>query len=157
MGSYIYRVNLKFMCRLICFLVTLAAVAANMAKISCIRNQILRMATYSVAMLCFERNSFATEMLGQKLFENSCSSCHENGGNIIPFYGDKNLQKSALLRNGYVNADRIVDLLQSGKGAMPAFGEFVSPKGKIYEAKLSNEDMKLIADYILTQSENGWK
>ena len=94
---------------------------------------------------------------GAKLFESSCNFCHAGGGNVLPFAGSKTLDKTALEANGYKSKDDLITLITQGKGAMPAFGPFISPKGNPMPARLQPEQIADVADFVLYKAENGWK
>ncbi|MEL6454723.1 MAG: c-type cytochrome [Cyanobacteria bacterium J06623_5] len=77
------------------------------------------------------------------LFERNCAACHANGGNIIR--RGKNLRHKAMARNGYDNVDAIAQIITQGKGNMSAYGE-----------RLSEEEIRAIAQYVHARSESGW-
>ncbi len=81
---------------------------------------------------------------GEKVFEVHCAGCHVNGGNIIR--RGKNLKMKALHKYGYDSVDAIADIVTNGKNNMSAFGD-----------KLSEQEIKNVAQYVLQQAENNWK
>jgi cytochrome c6 len=94
---------------------------------------------------------------GKVLFNKNCAFCHVGGGNLLPFSQDKTLFKEALFKNGFKSKVDIANLIIKGKGAMPAFGEFTSPKGNLMPARLNSEDVEVVTNYVFEQSETGWK
>jgi len=101
---------------------------------------------------------FAADLeAGEKIFDNSCAYCHPGGANVIPFQGGKTLLKDALKLNKVDTAETISALILNGKGQMPAFGPFVSPKGNQMPAKLSPQQIENVADFVLFKAfEKGW-
>lgn len=84
---------------------------------------------------------------GAKIFHANCASCHIGGGNIL--ISEKNLTKEALskyLENSDTELVKaIVNQVQNGKNAMPAF------KGKLGELEILE-----VAAYVFDQAEQGW-
>jgi cytochrome c6 len=64
---------------------------------------------------------------GEALFTSSCSGCHAGGSNILN--GQKTLFTKALDKYGYNTQETMVTLISKGKGQMPAYASFISPKG----------------------------
>lgn len=96
----------------------------------------------------------AVNLQGQEIFKNSCSGCHDHGGNL--FNGMKTLSKKDLVNNNYAEPLNLQQLIKVGRGQMPAYGEFTSPVGNIIPAKLTDSQINDVADYILEMSEQGW-
>mmetsp|Transcript_3687 Transcript_3687/g.5160 ORF Transcript_3687/g.5160 Transcript_3687/m.5160 type:complete len:193 (+) Transcript_3687:74-652(+) len=94
---------------------------------------------------------------GEKIFEQSCIGCHVGGGNVIGYARGKTLKKKALEKNDLDTPQKIVTLLEEGKGVMPRYGKYVDKDGKTVQAKLSSDEMEAVAEYIIFQAENGWK
>ena len=87
---------------------------------------------------------------GSVIFEAKCAACHEAGGNVLQ--GRKTLFPGALAANGYDTQAAIADLLVNGKGQMPKY------QGAIPEvSKLSDEDIRAVADYVLVRAAAEWK
>merc|ERR1711976_254099 len=80
---------------------------------------------------------------GQAVFAASCASCHAGGGNTVA--PDKKLKKEALQQFGKYEPAAIVAQIAKGNGAMPAFGERISP-----------EDIEDVAAYVRAQADKGW-
>jgi len=92
-----------------------------------------------------------------KLFESSCAFCHSGGGNVLPFASDKTLFSSALAANGLGNdAKAIASLITNGKGAMPAFGPFISPKGNPMPARLTPAQIDQVAEFVVKRAAENW-
>lgn len=81
---------------------------------------------------------------GETIFNANCSACHSGGNNVI--ITEKTLKKDVLETNGMDSVDAIVYQVTNGKNAMPAFG-----------GRLTDNEIEDAANYVLTQSEKGWK
>jgi cytochrome c6 len=81
---------------------------------------------------------------GKILFNNNCSMCHPLGKNVI--LPEKNLTKDSLQANGMNSVGAIIYQLRNGKNGMPAFGD-----------RLTKEEMKKLAEYILFESEKNFE
>ena len=79
---------------------------------------------------------------GEQVFSANCSACHAGGNNAI--MPDKTLKKSVLEENKMYDIAAIKTQVQNGKNAMPSFGG------------LTGEDIDNVANYVLSQSEQGW-
>ncbi|GAB5030763.1 cytochrome c6 [Nannochloropsis oceanica] len=99
----------------------------------------------------------AFDAKGVKLFENNCASCHVGGGNIIGYARGKTLKEEALVKNKVASRAAIVSMLQQGKGVMPKYGSYTRKNGDVVPAKLSEQEMGIVADYVLEQAKAGWK
>ena len=104
---------------------------------------ILAIALTMLASLTFSQPAFAEVSAGAKLFSNNCAQCHAHGGNSIK--PTKTLEANALEENGKNTIEAISLQIYKGKGAMPPFGK-----------KLTEEQIDLLANYVLEQSQNGW-
>jgi cytochrome c6 len=96
----------------------------------------------------FLSNSFsevraADLQAGEQIFSANCSACHAGGNNVI--IPDKTLKKDILEYNKMDSVIAITTQVKNGKNAMPAFG-----------GKLADEDIDNVANYVLSQSEQGW-
>jgi len=83
---------------------------------------------------------------GQGVFEGNCAACHAGGQNVI--MPEKTLEKEALEEylDGGFNEAAVVKQVTNGKGAMPAFG-----------GRLSDDDIKAVASYVISTSKAGWE
>nr|QUE29504.1 PetJ [Erythrotrichia foliiformis] len=97
------------------------------------------LATYTVAQDAVAAN---IERGGQ-VFSANCSACHAGGNNVI--MADKTLKQDALIANEMNSVEAITNQVTNGKNAMPAFG-----------GRLEASDIEDVANYVLSQSENGW-
>nr|YP_009398369.1 cytochrome c553 [Lophocladia kuetzingii]ARW67555.1 cytochrome c553 [Lophocladia kuetzingii] len=77
---------------------------------------------------------------GKEIFSQNCTACHEGGQNVV--VSEKNLSKNALEDNDMYSIDAIINQVTNGKGIMPAFG-----------ARLSDDDIQNVAQYVLNQAE----
>lgn len=91
---------------------------------------------------------------GKHVFEISCAGCHEGGGNLLK--RSKTLTLKNLEKDKYNDISNMITLLQNGKGQMPPYGPFTSPKGNLMPAKLSDDDISAVAYYVIDQATNGW-
>ena len=82
---------------------------------------------------------------GETLFAGNCAACHAGGQNVI--MPEKTLEQSALEQylDGGFNEGAVVKQVTNGKNAMPAFG-----------GRLSDNDIKNVASYVITTSSAGW-
>lgn len=80
---------------------------------------------------------------GEQVFSANCSACHAGGNNAI--MPEKTLKKNALEENSMNSIAAITIQVTNGKNAMPAFG-----------GKLADDDIANVANYVLSQSEQGW-
>ncbi len=94
----------------------------------------------------FSDSAFAQENYSQgaKIFQVYCAGCHPHGSNIIR--RGKNLKISALKRNGFDSLEGITTMVKNGKNNMSSFQD-----------KLSETQIKEVAQYVLHQAENNWK
>lgn len=90
------------------------------------------------------------------LFAKTCAGCHAAGGNVVA--AGATLFPADLERNGVNDADTIYDLIYAGKNKMPGYGEGCQPRGQCtFGARLSDDDIRGVAEYVLEQSKSGWK
>jgi cytochrome c6 len=89
-----------------------------------------------------------------KIFNANCAACHGGGGNL--FNPGKTLKLESLKANGYYETDKLIEIIRNGKGMMPAYGAFKSPKGNMMAAKLSDSEMRDLAVFIQDQANAGW-
>lgn len=80
---------------------------------------------------------------GEQVFSANCSACHAGGNNAI--MPEKTLKMDALEDNSMNSIQAITTQVRNGKNAMPAFG-----------GKLADDDIDNVANYVLSQSEQGW-
>lgn len=74
----------------------------------------------------------------------NCTQCHQGGRNTV--IADKHLGKDALEKYNMDSMEAIAQQVKNGKSAMPAYGR-----------RLSEEQIRDVAAYVLSQAENGWK
>jgi cytochrome c6 len=84
---------------------------------------------------------------GHAIFKTECASCHVGGGNIL--VENKTLKTSAM-KKYLENYDTdpigaIVNQIQNGKSAMPAF-----------KNKLTKEEILEVGLYVFQMAETGW-
>merc|ERR1719498_2149336 len=80
---------------------------------------------------------------GESVFNGNCSACHAGGNNSIK--PEKKLKKEALQTYGKYGVSLIQTQVTNGNGAMPAFGE-----------KLTPDDIEDVANYVMSQADKGW-
>jgi len=80
---------------------------------------------------------------GEFLFNEHCSGCHVNGGNIIR--RNKTLKLNALERGGLDNPEAIAKVAREGIGQMSG-----------YENVLGEGGDQLVAVWIWTQAQKAW-
>ena len=94
--------------------------------------------------------ALAASAQGTAIFEAKCVACHENGGNVLQ--RGKTLFPAALASNGYDSEETISKLLINGKGQMPKY------QGAIPSvSKLTDEEIKAVADFVLERAAAEWK
>lgn len=81
--------------------------------------------------------------VGARLFQNNCTTCHLNGGNVVN--GQKTLRQEALRRYGMDSVAAIQQQVTYGKNAMPAFGQ-----------RLSAEQIEAVSTYVFDRAQRGW-
>ncbi|BEV35682.1 c-type cytochrome [Synechococcus sp. M16CYN] len=80
---------------------------------------------------------------GATLFEQHCSGCHVNGGNIIR--RGKTLKMEALERRGIASPKFIAQIARQGIGQMSAYADV-----------LDDGEDQIVAEWIWEQAQNGW-
>jgi len=73
----------------------------------------------------------------------NCTQCHRGGINTV--IADKHLGKDALEKYNMDSIAAIAHQVRNGKNAMPAYGR-----------RLSDEQIRDVAAYVLSQAEKGW-
>ncbi|CAL0312176.1 unnamed protein product [Lupinus luteus] len=92
---------------------------------------------------------------GATLFGQACIGCHDAGGNIIQ--PGATLYTKDLQRNGVDTEEEIYRITYYGKGRMPGFGKECKPRGQCtFGARLEDEDIKTLAEFVKLQSDQGW-
>ena len=81
---------------------------------------------------------------GAAVFKANCAGCHAQGGNIVR--RGKNLKLKALHKNKVDTQAAIALLVANGKNNMSAFKD-----------RLTEQQIKQVATYVLQQAENNWK
>ena len=90
---------------------------------------------------------------GAKLFDQNCAVCHTGGGNLI--VPSKSLDRTALNENGFDRAN-IEVIITRGRDAMPGFG--CTPDDDVCaKARLGQDDIATIAQYVDDQANNDWR
>lgn len=87
--------------------------------------------------------AIATENTGKQLFQNHCSGCHVNGGNVIR--RGRTLKLAALQRNGVDDPDAIAAIAREGIGQMSGYADVLGQEGD-----------RLVAEWIWEQAQNAW-
>ena len=87
--------------------------------------------------------ALATGNAGEQLFQNHCSGCHVNGGNIIR--RGRTLKMAALQRNGVDNPEAIAAIAREGIGQMSGYADVLGEGGD-----------SLVAEWIWQQAQNAW-
>nr|AFK42813.1 unknown [Medicago truncatula] len=92
---------------------------------------------------------------GATLFSQTCIGCHDAGGNIIQ--PGSTLFTKDLQRNGVDTEEEIYRVTYYGKGRMPGFGKECMPRGQCtFGARLEDEDIKILAEFVKLQADKGW-
>ncbi|XP_014507619.2 cytochrome c6, chloroplastic [Vigna radiata var. radiata] len=92
---------------------------------------------------------------GATLFRQACIGCHDAGGNIIQ--PGSTLFTKDLQRNGVDTEEAIYRVTYYGKGRMPGFGKECMPRGQCtFGARLEDEDIKILAEFVKLQADQGW-
>lgn len=98
----------------------------------------------SIFLIDLAPEAYAADLqAGEQVFSANCSACHAGGNNAI--MPEKTLKKNALEENSMNSIAAITTQVTNGKNAMPAFG-----------GKLADDDIENVANYVLSQSEQGW-
>jgi len=80
---------------------------------------------------------------GASLFENHCSGCHLQGGNIIR--RGKTLKLAALQRQGIASPEAVATIAADGVGQMGGYGDVLGAEG-----------VEQVAAWVWQQAEAGW-
>ncbi|XP_027918233.1 cytochrome c6, chloroplastic [Vigna unguiculata] len=92
---------------------------------------------------------------GTTLFRQACIGCHDAGGNIIQ--PGSTLFTKDLQRNGVDTEEAIYRVTYYGKRRMPGFGKECMPRGQCtFGARLEDEDIKILAEFVKLQADQGW-
>lgn len=106
--------------------------------------RILGLLILLVTILCASQIVHSADLAaGEQVFSANCTACHAGGNNAI--MPQKTLKKDALEENEMNSVIAITTQVKNGKNAMPAFG-----------GRLTDEDIDNVANYVLSQSEQGW-
>jgi cytochrome c6 len=100
----------------------------------------------TIAVLSFVTPAMADDDVlttGAKVFSANCAACHMGGNNVVA--ANKNLKAETLKQFGMDSEAAIITQVTNGKNAMPAF-----------KARLSEDQIKAVATYVLAQSSKGW-
>ena len=104
----------------------------------------LALCAFALLNLGLARPALAAETgNGAKIFSANCAACHIGGGNII--IANKTLKKQVLEKYNMASMEAIVNQVQNGKSAMPAF-----------RSRLNDAEIEDVAAYVLEKAENGW-
>lgn len=99
---------------------------------------------YAVFTFALGRPALAVEPTnGARIFSDNCASCHIGGGNVI--IANKTLKKQALEKYNMDSFEAIINQVQNGKNAMPAF-----------KGRLEDREIEDVAAYVLEKAEKGW-
>ncbi|GBF89429.1 cytochrome, chloroplastic [Raphidocelis subcapitata] len=89
-------------------------------------------------------------------FAAKCAGCHMNGGNVLQ--AGATLFTEDLQRNGRADPEGLYQIVYSGKGKMPGFGTECAPKGACtFGPRLSDEEVREMADYVAERAAAAWK
>lgn len=89
-------------------------------------------------------------------FSLKCAGCHQNGGNIVK--AGATLFTADLEKNGMLDRDALYRLIYYGQQKMPGFGQDCAPKGQCtFAARLSDQEVADMADYVLQRAAENWK
>jgi len=101
----------------------------------------------AIVILTFVSPALADDDLiatGAKVFNANCAACHMGGGNVVA--ANKNLKIETLKQYSMDSEAAIITQVLNGKNAMPSF-----------KARLNENQIKAVANFVLAQSEKGWK
>jgi len=82
---------------------------------------------------------------GETVFKNVCAGCHVRGGSVV-LKGSKSLKLSDLEKRGIADVKSITIIANDGIGFM-----------KGYKNKLRDGEDKVLAQWIIQNSQNGWE
>lgn len=137
-----------------------AAAAPTTKAQSTISQRLAAAATASlaaVAVLASTPVSSSAESIdAPALFLRTCAGCHAGGGNVVS--PGNTLFEADLSRNGLLSSEKLFEVIYSGRGKMPGYGANCAPKGACtFAARLSDEEVKALADLVLERAGKGWK
>jgi cytochrome c6 len=70
---------------------------------------------------------------------------------------DATLFKADLEKYGALTPDALYTIIYSGRGSMPGYGQGCEPKARCtFGPRLADEEVKALAEYVLSQAEAGW-
>ena len=112
--------------------------------------------TAATMVLTLGAGSALAEGTPAETFAKTCAGCHAAGGNVVA--AGATLFPPDLERNGVNDVDTIYKLIYGGKNKMPGYGEGCEPRGQCtFGARLADDDVRGLAEYVLEQSKAGWK
>ena len=82
---------------------------------------------------------------GETIFKNVCANCHVRRG-LVVIKGSKSLKFSDLEQRGIADIVSIKKIANDGIGYM-----------KGYKSKLKENEDKVLAEWLIQQSKEGWK
>jgi len=82
---------------------------------------------------------------GETIFRNVCAGCHVRGGSVV-LKGSKSLKLSDLEKRGIADIDSIAKIANDGIGLM-----------KGYKNKFKEGEDKVLAQWIIQNTEKGWE
>lgn len=115
-----------------------------------------RMRTICATATLWGMQSAAWAADPEELFGLQCAGCHTGGGNIIE--ANKTLKLEDLQKYGLDSVQELYDLIYSGKGRMPGYGE--GCQGKLqctFGKRFTNQEVQEVAEYVLQKAQDGWK
>ncbi|MEH2192818.1 MAG: c-type cytochrome [Nostoc sp.] len=105
---------------------------------------VLILVTFVLSLGTFTLPASAVDTVnGEQIFSVQCAGCHINGSNIVR--RGKNLKKQALKKYGMDSIDAVTSIVTNGKNNMSA-----------YKERLTEQQIKEVAAYVLEQAEKGW-
>jgi cytochrome c6 len=100
--------------------------------------------------------AMADQASAEQTFASTCAGCHAGGGNIVR--REATLKLEDLTKYGVDSVDELYNVIYSGKGSMPGYGEGCTPKGACtFGRRLSENDVRDLAEYVLKQAKAGWE
>ena len=108
---------------------------------------------FSSLMLLMPQNAMAFPIYAQQAYENPreangrivCANCHVRGGLVVT-KGSKSLKFTDLKQRGTADIDSIKNIANYGFGYM-----------KGYKSKLKGNEDKVLAEWLIQQSKEGWQ
>jgi cytochrome c6 len=100
--------------------------------------------------------ALADQAATEQTFASTCAGCHAGGGNIVR--RDATLKLEDLTKYGIDSVDELYNVIYSGRGSMPGYGEGCTPKGACtFGRRLSETDVRDLAEFVLKQAKAGWE